>query len=279
MELNVLERTAENRVKEIKASYDQEFRNMLANVSTDRAWYNFLIERRQKMLSENSRLMVEAIENGQEVVGLTEDIAITIGPFAIAEPSPASSVSESPSYSFVELAEQSEHLLRSLSPSDALSAGGCGTSAKQSEKNQAWDFMTLGSALARTDAIPKYLPGKSQQRSGLDLRLFPVTTYPAYRGDFTMSGALSPLDEKPPTFPDHHSRRLNGAPPVPPIPRIYLPGEVHQASTGESTSVPSTLQSPPGEGMLSGIQPIHFEIVGKDTPAVRVQEKSSFVLP
>jgi len=37
--------------------------------------------------------------------------------------------------------------------------------------------------------------------------------------------------------------------------------------------------SAPGDGMHSGIQPIHFDIVGKHDAATRVQEKSSFVLP
>ena len=35
----------------------------------------------------------------------------------------------------------------------------------------------------------------------------------------------------------------------------------------------------PGQGMPSGIQPIHFDIVAKHDAATRVQERSSFVLP
>ena len=48
------------------------------------------------------------------------------------------------------------------------------------------------------------------------------------------------------------------------------PGSIHPVSITVSA---------PGDGDLSGIQPIHFDIVGKHDPATRVQEKSSFVLP
>ncbi|KAK5060992.1 hypothetical protein LTR84_007533 [Exophiala bonariae] len=250
MEIGILERTAESRLAEIKARYEHEFRDMLANVTTDRAWYDYLLERRQNMLLENSRLMLEAIDNHQEVVGLTEDIAMTIGPFAVSEPSPASSVTESPSRSFVELAEQSQTLLQSLAPGEVISAGNRGKRANQTEKNQAWEFMTLGSALASTGPVQRWTAGGSHPQLGLDCPSFPVTKAPAYQGDFTMSGALSPLDEQASTSPIHHSRRFNATPPVPPIPKIYLSGEAQQAADATS-SVPLFQKSMPGEGVLS----------------------------
>lgn len=249
MEMGILERTAASRLAEIGARCDHEFRDMLANVTTDRAWYDFLMERRQNMVLEHSRLMVEAIDNNQEVVGLTEDVAMTIGPFAVAEPSPASSVTESPSHSFVELAQQTQHLLQSLAPGEALSAGGHEKSTHQSEKNQAWDFMTLGSALASTGPVPRWAAASSQQPSGLGGQSFPITRDPVYRGDFTMSGALSPLDEMPPKFPHHHASRISGVPPVPPIPKIYLPGEAPRAPTDAAMSVPVFQQARMGNGV------------------------------
>ena len=48
------------------------------------------------------------------------------------------------------------------------------------------------------------------------------------------------------------------------------PGSIHPVSITVSA---------PGDSEQSGIQPIHFEIVAKHDPAIRVQEKSSFVLP
>ena len=48
------------------------------------------------------------------------------------------------------------------------------------------------------------------------------------------------------------------------------PGSIHPVSITVSA---------PGDSEQSGIQPIHFEIVAKHDPAIRAQEKSSFVLP
>lgn len=251
MELNILERTAENRLAEIEARYDHELRNLLANVTTDRAWYNCLAERRQNMLARNSLLMLEAVDNDQDVIGLTEDVAMTIGPFAIAEPSPASSVTGSPSNSFVELAEGSQRLLKTLIPDDVPSANGREQSANEVPENQAWDFMTLGTALASPGSIPNWSPGRGQQRSTIDRQAFPITRYSAYRGNLTMSGALSPLDEKHSSSLHHRqSRRPNGAPPVPPIPTIYLPGDAQQSRRrGPASLVPNQQPLPEKEAL------------------------------
>lgn len=252
MELNILERTAENRLAEIEARYDHELRSLLANVTTDRAWYNYLAERRQNMLARNSLLMLEAVDNDQDVIGLTEDIAMTIGPFAVAEPSPASSVTGSPTNSFVELAEGSQRLLKTLIPDDAPSATGREKSADQVSENQAWDFMTMGAALANPGPVPNWSPGRSQQRSALGRQAFPITRYSAYRGNMTMSGALSPLDEKHSSSHQHRqSRRPNGAPPSPPIPTIYLPGDAQQSRRRGPASLVPNQQPLPEEVILS----------------------------
>ena len=74
------------------------------------------------------------------------------------------------------------------------------------------------------------------------------------------------------------------------VPREYtvsvsgLPG-LEIVGKREFSAEPGSIQplmitvSAPGEGMPSGIQPIHFEIAAKHDAATRVQEKSSFVLP
>lgn len=250
MEMNILKWTSERRLQEIETRYDHELRTLVATVTTDRAWFDYLVERRQNMLSANSRLMLEAVDSDQEVVGLTEDVAMTIGPFAVAEPSPASSVTESPSNSFIELATDCQRLLKNLAPGDDLGAGGREEGANQVSKNQAWDFMTLGGAPTSANSTPSWTTGRSQQWSSLDRQLFPTTSYAAYRGDFTMSGALSPLDERSAMAYHRQSRRLNDAPPVPSIPTLYLP-EAQEARSVDTPSVAQNQTAETGEEMLS----------------------------
>ncbi len=73
--------------------------------------------------------------------------------------------------------------------------------------------------------------------------------------------------------PRHYKIAVSG------LPGLEIVGAQEFSAEPGSIRPVSITVSAPGEGMPSGIQPIRFEIVGKDTPAVRVQEKSSFVLP
>jgi hypothetical protein len=108
----------------------------------------------------------------------------------------------------------------------------------------------LGSALTSANSTPSWTSARSQQRLSLDRQLFPTTRYAPYRGDFTMSGALSPLDEKAALSYRRQSRRLDDAPPVPSIPTLYLP-EAQQARSIGPTSVARTEKAELGEEMLS----------------------------
>ena len=60
---------------------------------------------------------------------------------------------------------------------------------------------------------------------------------------------------------------------------LKIEGESEFSAESGSIRPISITVSSPAEGTLSGIQPIHFEIVAVDDPQTRVQEKSSFVLP
>ncbi len=63
------------------------------------------------------------------------------------------------------------------------------------------------------------------------------------------------------------------------LPGLVIVGKNKFSAEPGSIQPLSITVSAPGEGMPSGIQPIHFEIVAKHDAATRVQEKSSFVLP
>ncbi|KEF53700.1 uncharacterized protein A1O9_10100 [Exophiala aquamarina CBS 119918] len=276
MELNILKQASERRLAEIETRHDRELRSLAATVTTDRAWFYYLVERRQNMISANSRLMLEAVDSNQEVVGLTADGAMKIGPFAIPEHSPTSSVTESPSTSFVELAADSERLLNTLPSDDALGSGVAGLVSV----NQAWDFMTLGSALGSTNFIPSGTTARNQQRSGLGRQAFPTARYAAYHGDYSMSGALSPLDEKSAlslsSYRGHSRQTLNEAPPppVPSIPTLYLPNEALQAELAVGPN-PQALQ--PSEAPQPQPQP-HSTPQSTIEPRGLPQEDHKFIV-
>lgn len=63
------------------------------------------------------------------------------------------------------------------------------------------------------------------------------------------------------------------------LPGVEIVGECEFSTEPGSIRPLMITVSAPGEAMLSGIQPIHFEIAAKHDAATRVQEKSSFVLP
>ncbi|OAL35835.1 hypothetical protein AYO20_04985 [Fonsecaea nubica] len=143
MELQGLTLSNESKLARLEHKSRVDFEPLLVSVAADRAWFGFLSERRQNMVDENRRLMLEALNAGQEPVGLTKETATAVGPYLtnvqrkargidssprldnaplqesrqepwkeVLSPSPASSAS--PARSLFELAATSQHLLNSL---------------------------------------------------------------------------------------------------------------------------------------------------------------------
>ncbi|EXJ60096.1 hypothetical protein A1O7_04247 [Cladophialophora yegresii CBS 114405] len=145
MEMQDLELVYSGNMAEIDLTFRTAMQQLSKDVAADRAWFHFLNQRGQNMVAEHARLMLYALEAGQEPVGLTGEVAMTIGPFiadvrpergiAVSQylevldstrqghapgqpwremlsPSPAGSAS--PTHSFVDLAETSRQLLKIL---------------------------------------------------------------------------------------------------------------------------------------------------------------------
>ncbi|ETI25075.1 hypothetical protein G647_04446 [Cladophialophora carrionii CBS 160.54] len=145
MEMQALESAYNSNMAEIDLNFRTAMQDLSREVAADRAWFDFLSQRRQNMVAAHARLMLEALETGQDPVGLTEEEARTIAPFigdvqpgrgvTVSEylealdgmrqgrsagqpwmetlsPSPAGSAS--PTHSFVDLAATSRQLLKNL---------------------------------------------------------------------------------------------------------------------------------------------------------------------
>ena len=63
------------------------------------------------------------------------------------------------------------------------------------------------------------------------------------------------------------------------LPDLRIEGESEFLANSGSIQPISVTVSSRADGTLSGIQPIHFDIVAVDDPDTHVREKSSFVLP
>ncbi|OQV00377.1 IBR domain-containing protein [Cladophialophora immunda] len=123
MELQGLKLTNESKLARLEHRFHLDFETLLVNVAADRAWFGFLSERRQNMVDANRRLMLEALDAGQEPVGLTEDTATTIGPFLTTTQLESESSGSTPSLDGALLQEQRQEPWREvLSPSPANSA-------------------------------------------------------------------------------------------------------------------------------------------------------------
>ena len=90
----------ESRIADIEHKFRIEVQDLLAEVVADRAWFDFLSQRRQNMVATHCHLMLEALETDQEPVGLTEETAMTTGPLSpkvrheTKNPLPSASLSE-----------------------------------------------------------------------------------------------------------------------------------------------------------------------------------------
>ncbi|OCT47908.1 hypothetical protein CLCR_03278 [Cladophialophora carrionii] len=145
MEMQALESAYSGNMAEIDLNFRTAMQDLYREVAADRAWFDFLSQRRQNMVAEHARLMLEALGTGQDPVGLTEEVARTIGPFigdvqpgrgvtvseylehldgmrqgrSAGQPwmetlSPSPTGSASPTHSFVDLAATSRQLLKNL---------------------------------------------------------------------------------------------------------------------------------------------------------------------
>ncbi len=80
MEMQSLKWTNRYKVDEIEPKFRQNFIKLSSEVAADRAWFDFIFDRRQDMLAAHNRLMLDDLDAGQEPTGLTEEIAMTIRP-------------------------------------------------------------------------------------------------------------------------------------------------------------------------------------------------------
>ncbi|KIW69320.1 hypothetical protein PV04_05202 [Phialophora macrospora] len=174
MERQGLELANNSKMYKIEHNSRTAMENLSRDVVADRAWFDFLNQRRQNMVAAHRRLMLEALEGGQEPVGLTEEVAMTVGPFiadvqpgrevkvsqyleamegmerSAREPwketlSPSPTRSASPTYSFVQLATTSQQLLENLEAAPTPGNPGSPPAATASElllSNSAFAWMT-----------------------------------------------------------------------------------------------------------------------------------------
>ncbi|KAK5190433.1 hypothetical protein LTR99_008893 [Exophiala xenobiotica] len=268
MELDILKRANDDKMANVKHAYLQELEMAKVSVSADLAWFRVVSERRLNMMSANERLMLEALNAGDEPTGLTEELAARIGPFVnhsqpkiiprrhnastrgrensqqkhIRQASAASSMSQPPSPTLVEVAVTSEHLLFNLNPKTPSRNGDripTTASATNLSTNSAWAWMTEtnqaradSSRLSAKGLTRKPVPPQRNQEIHSDarLRIQSMSPNPAL-----VSGALSASQQilvdgglqasrhrNEPGIKGVQSLRRDGAPPVPTVPAVYL---------------------------------------------------------
>ncbi|KIW89201.1 uncharacterized protein Z519_10053 [Cladophialophora bantiana CBS 173.52] len=209
MELQGLKLSNESKLARLEHRYRVDFEILLANVVADRAWFDFLAEKRQNMVDANRRLMLAALEADQEPVGLTEETATTIGPFLtsmrceahgtesaphlsgavlqepVQEPwrevlSPSPAHSASPARSLVELAATSQQLLNSLNESHIVAESDVKSSQPgavvQPMSNRAFAWMTGGAEDVATSRIHHDVTARHSPPAG-GSQGFPSQTY------------------------------------------------------------------------------------------------------
>lgn len=81
MERDILKRTHDGKMAQLEQSYLRKLDTLLLSVAAERAWFHLILERRRNMVLAHTRLMLEAVDAGDEPIGLTEEAAMTIGPF------------------------------------------------------------------------------------------------------------------------------------------------------------------------------------------------------
>jgi hypothetical protein len=81
MELGTLKRARNDKMAQIHLKYQQDLEGLLRRVAADRAWFKLLVQRRQNMVSASNHLMLEAVDGGEEPLGLSEEGSALIGPF------------------------------------------------------------------------------------------------------------------------------------------------------------------------------------------------------
>jgi hypothetical protein len=186
MERQGLSLANESAMASIEQIFRMNYEKLATAVAADRKWFNLLLERRQNMIDADRRLMLEALDAGQDPSGLTRETAATIGPFLndtadlstvtasqsfaaegcseeqsgdmLSVGLAASSRSTTPTPSLVELATVSEQLLEKLehTASPATSKRGLSKSAN--------DQLVLNSAFAWMTGAIEIKPTKPKDR-------------------------------------------------------------------------------------------------------------------
>ncbi|KAI1608907.1 hypothetical protein EDD37DRAFT_612212 [Exophiala viscosa] len=165
MELSVLIRMNDEKMAKVRHTYLCELEAQVSVVAAERAWFKLITERRQNMLSANNRLMTEAVDVGEDPIGLIENGAAAIGP-TLPERMPLSDsqndgatmkqeplvssrtplTPDSSAPSLVELAETSGSLVSGLTPQTPTSPSfNVDEQAAWSDPlraNSAWTWMT-----------------------------------------------------------------------------------------------------------------------------------------
>ncbi len=124
MELQGVRLANDAKMARLEHKYRVDLEALVTDVGADRAWFRFLSERQQRMVLANNRLMLAALEEGRDPEGLTEEGAMTVGPF-ITDLLPDGSVSEDAALAMPMVAGntgKAEPWSENLAPSPGLSA-------------------------------------------------------------------------------------------------------------------------------------------------------------
>lgn len=260
MELGVLRRTNDEKLAKIRHRFLRELEVQVSVVAAERAWFDLIAERRQNMLSANNRMMIEAVDAGEEPVGLTEEDAARIGPALPATmlsfnpqgtitterqdfliPSPTTVTPESSSTSLAELAGTSERLLsrmpHAMSPADTENLAASESSAAEAGRAWAWLMSDSSDIQAGPSGVPRpqqsletLSPARNVQQLYSDA---PKSRWPTKRPKsplpLTHTGSVPrktvPVPEclqirRPLHMPSMEGLQVAGSQNIPPIPRV-----------------------------------------------------------
>ena len=173
MEMQSLRWVNRHKVDEIEPKFSLNLDKLSREVAADRAWFDFVFTRRQNMLTAHTRLMLEDLDAGQEPIGLTEEIAMTIRPLHAdlwqeARLADSGSIQHSPTeIAFpTELATTSKQLPTSFESLPTLAKLGRTPGSPRSPRSPADDALLLNSAFTwMTGAIEEGVPQTNINRS------------------------------------------------------------------------------------------------------------------
>jgi len=87
MEIEGLKQINESNLAHVCRRHRRDFDDILKMAVAERTWFEVVAQRRQNMVREHNRLMMEDFDAGRDTIGLTEELAMAIEPFipALAE--------------------------------------------------------------------------------------------------------------------------------------------------------------------------------------------------